>query len=60
MTDIGGLDDLTGPGLEEVTGFSSATATDIYGAGAAFAATPRSWPRATAATRTAPTIATVR
>ena len=40
MTDIGGMDDVTRPGLEEVTGFSSATATDIYGAGATFAATP--------------------
>ena len=41
LTDIGGLDDVTGAGLEEVTGFASETATDGYSAGAAFAAGPR-------------------
>ena len=50
MTDIGGLDDVTGPGLEEVTGFASETATDVYGAGAAFAPTRRR-ARATGATQ---------
>ena len=39
LTDIGGLDDVTSAGLEEVTGFGSEAATDAYGAGAAFAPT---------------------
>ena len=33
MTDIGGLDDVTGAGLEEITGFGSGTVSDLYGAG---------------------------
>jgi hypothetical protein len=37
VTDIGGLDDRTGPGLEEVTGFASEAATDAYSGGPAFA-----------------------
>src|SRR5215207_7977367 len=41
VSDIGGLDDATGPGLEQVTGFASETATDVYSAGAGFAATAR-------------------
>ena len=33
VTDAGGLEDVTGPGLEEITGFASGTADDLYGAG---------------------------
>ena len=53
---------MTGAGLEEVTGFGSEAATDAYGAGAAFARDRRQVVAtgATGATRTPPTINTVR
>ena len=38
VTDMGGLDDATGAGLEEITGFPSGTVSDIYGAGTTIAA----------------------
>jgi tetratricopeptide (TPR) repeat protein len=38
VTDIGGLDDVTGAGIEEITGFASGTAGDVHGAGPTIAA----------------------
>ena len=38
VTDIGGLDDMTGPGLEQVTVYASETSTGMFDGGATFAA----------------------